>query len=118
MKKDKFKKIGMTLDEIMAMKFPTKFTWGKWRFEDNLTLIHSDAEFYEVDLERMSSWEMLDWSMQLEGKNWITSEDLGDFVRALNDIFSVQHQLNRKQPREQYTIKTEYVERANNELRN
>lgn len=105
--------IGKSIDEIMAMKFPTKFKWGKWSFKDNLTLVHKDASYYDVDLERMSSIEMLDWILQLRHKGWVTSKDIGDLVTALDDIFSVQHQLNNKEPREQYDIKGKYLKRSN-----
>jgi hypothetical protein len=93
---------------------PTQFRWGKWSFKDNLTLVHDDATYYEVDLERISTWEALDWIIQIGYKVWVTKEDLADFVYALDDIFSVQTQLNQKDPKELYDIGDEYLERSKN----
>ena len=104
--------IGKTVDEIMAMKFPTKYKWGKWSFKNNLTIVHADADWYEVDLERMSTREMLDWIIQLRNKVWIKPKDLGDMIYALEDIFGVQAQLNQKGAREQYDIKRKYIKRS------
>lgn len=93
---------------------PTQFRWGKWSFKDNLTLVHDDATYYEVDLERISTWEALDWIIQIGYKVWVTKEDLADFVYALDDIFTVQRQLNQKDPKELYDIGDEYLERSKN----
>ncbi len=93
---------------------PTQFRWGKWSFKDNLTLVHDDATYYEVDLERISTWEALDWIIQVGYKVWVTKEDLADFVYALDDIFTVQRQLNQKDLKELYEIGDEYLERSKN----
>lgn len=103
-------KIGKSFDELP--KIPTQYRWGKWSFKNNLTLVHDDATYYEVDLEKINSWEALDWIFQVGYKAWVTKEDLADFVYALNDIFSVQAQLNQKEFTELYTIKDDYLERS------
>ena len=40
-----------------------------------------------------TSAQMLDWIMQVAGKQWVTNEILGDLVHALNDIFKPQSNL-------------------------
>lgn len=103
-------KIGKSFDELPER--PTQFRWGKWSIKHNLTLVHDDATYYEVDLEKINSWEALDWIIQVGYKAWVTKEDLADFVYALDDIFDVQRQLNHKEFRELYTINDEYLERS------
>jgi hypothetical protein len=65
--------------------------WGKWRFaEHNLTLVHGGAH-YEIDLETIDrSAEMLDWILQVSGKAWASRQDVGQLVRAFDEIFYPQ----------------------------
>jgi hypothetical protein len=65
--------------------------WGKWRFNrEAMTLTHDEHD-YEVDLERMqASAAVLDWIFQVSAKNWATSEDIGDLVRALDLLVDPQ----------------------------
>ena len=74
--------------------------WGNWRFdqEENSLIIckslcpgEEEKDLYKVDLERCnSSAAILDWIVQIGQKLWITREDIGNLVEALDDIFSLQ----------------------------
>lgn len=74
--------------------------WGNWRFEkEEHSLIISksispgeeEKDLHAVDLERCnSSAAILDWIAQISQKLWITREDIGYLVEALDDIFSLQ----------------------------
>jgi len=64
-----------------------KRKWGNWLFRDNLTLVHANAQYYDIDLEKMCRDEMLDWIFQLSGKIWVNKSDLGYFVDACKDIY-------------------------------
>jgi len=65
-------------------------TWGKWGLHDNRFLVYAPNDYY-VDLhECVDSASFLDWLVQLSGKTWATAEDLGDLLRAFDDIFHLQ----------------------------
>ncbi len=49
---------------------------------------------YEVNLDQCdTSAGVLDWIAQLAGKTWVTNDDLGDLVRALDEILDFQASL-------------------------
>ena len=64
--------------------------FGRWAINyGTLTLNHDEG--YEIDLEGMTcSAEMLDWVFQINAKAWATIDDLGQLVKALNEIFRPQ----------------------------
>ncbi|UCC40405.1 MAG: hypothetical protein JSV96_02850 [Candidatus Aminicenantes bacterium] len=74
--------------------------WGNWRFdsEENSLIVskslcpgEEEKDLYKVDLERCnSSAAILDWIVQISQKLWITREDIGYLVEALDEIFSLQ----------------------------
>jgi hypothetical protein len=66
-------------------------SWGQWTFDENhLALMHADPP-YRIDLERCTtSAEVLDWIAQVAGKLWATAADVGDLVRALDDVLGLQ----------------------------
>lgn len=69
--------------------------WGNWVYSaESLALEHRDAHDhwdYEVDLERCeTSAAVLDWIVQCSYKPWITHQDLGDLIEALDDLFGLQ----------------------------
>lgn len=68
-------------------------TWGRFTFRrDNLTLEHSGG--YYIDLERCkNSAQLLDWIFQIEGKTWMTVEDKGHLIEALQDLLYPQQNL-------------------------
>ncbi len=67
------------------------YRWGAWRYKENRTLVHDRASWYEVDLDRCTnSAQVLDWIAQLAHKSWVSPTDLGHFVRALEDLLSLQ----------------------------
>ena len=74
--------------------------WGNWRFdkEENLLIIRKslcpgeeEKDLYKVALERCNnSAAILDWIVQVSQKLWITREDIGNLVEALDEIFTLQ----------------------------
>lgn len=65
--------------------------WGKWTLKPNLTLIHRDAPWYEVDIERMrTSAETLDWIFQVRTLGWMKPQDLSDLIEAIDDLIRPQ----------------------------
>lgn len=69
--------------------------WGQWRYNaTNLTVEYIDYEpgkkgaiAYYVDLERCGTADdILDWIIQLAEKAWIRPEDIGQLVRALDEL--------------------------------
>ncbi len=64
--------------------------WGKWVYHaHNLTLEYQgkNGRWYEVDLERCNdSAQILDWLVQVLDKGWSTRADIGDLLRALDDL--------------------------------
>lgn len=64
--------------------------WGRWEYnKSNLTLVFKSSEGweYEVDLERCdTSSGILDWILQVSQKEWATPEDIGNLVRALDEL--------------------------------
>jgi hypothetical protein len=63
--------------------------WGRWEYKaSNLTLVLDNEGWeYEVDLEECNnSAEILDWIVQVSQKAFAKSSDVGDLVRALDDL--------------------------------
>ena len=102
-------KLGKSVIEIMK-EYPktTKRKWGDWIFKDNLTLVHAGYKSYEIDLERMSREEMLDWIYQLSGKGHIAPRDLGYFVYACKDIYDRESRYTTD-PHKLFIINEEYM---------
>jgi len=86
----------------------TKRKWGDWIFKDNLTLVHAGYKSYEIDLEKMSREQMLDWIYQLSGKGHVAPRDIGFFVYACKDIFERDSRYDGK-PTDNFIIKKEYM---------
>jgi hypothetical protein len=65
--------------------------WGDWVFDaKRLTLTYKPFS-YEIDLERLTtSARALDVIFQLSGKTWIKRKDIGDLVKALDDLLHPQ----------------------------
>jgi hypothetical protein len=65
-------------------------SWGRWRLQtSDMTLRLEDKGrwIYEFDLEKKHTpGTILDFIFQINGKVYVTSEDIGDFVEALEDI--------------------------------
>lgn len=80
-----------------ARREATRTEWGPWRFDEKLlTLTHVDADGrgYEVDLERMSTCaEALDAIFQVANKVFITPDQLGLFVDAVDSLLHPQRTL-------------------------
>ena len=86
----------------------TKKKWGNWVFVDNLTLINVKFPEYEVDLEQMTTKNLLDWVIHLSHKVWNSRRDIGDFVYAIDDIYDVQSQIWKINDNT-YEIKDKYL---------
>jgi hypothetical protein len=69
--------------------------WGEWELDRaRLVLMHTAGYGYEVDLEDCTtSAQVLDWIMQIAGKNWGTRKCVGGLVEALNDLLRPQANL-------------------------
>jgi hypothetical protein len=65
--------------------------WGAWKLNTlNFTLECTAPESggYYIDLEEIDSARtMLDWLFHIEPKSWVTSEMVGDLVRAFEEVF-------------------------------
>ena len=97
--------------QIQAMprkKQPPKRKWGDWIFKDNLTLVHVGYLSHEIDLEKISRENMLDWINHLSGKGHISPRDLGYFVYACHDIFERDSRYDGE-PTDNFKIKKEYI---------
>jgi hypothetical protein len=64
--------------------------WGNWTLDtEHLTLDYEDVT-YSIRLSSMtSSAEVLDWIAQLNEKTWVSREDIGNLVQAVDDIFDL-----------------------------
>ena len=64
--------------------------WGRWSYDkERLEIVYHSQEGWEyrVDLERSnSSSEILDWILQIAQKGWATLEDIGNLVRAYDEL--------------------------------
>lgn len=61
----------------------------RWTYDaDNLTLnIKSPGGVYDVDLEQCNdAAEVLDWIVQVSHKTWVSREDVGLLVDALDEL--------------------------------
>jgi len=74
--------------------------WGNWRYDKDLrqliinkSLAPGDEEkdLYKIDLERCNnSAAILDVIISMSQKMWMTREDIGYLIEALDDIFMLQ----------------------------
>ncbi|HEX8435497.1 hypothetical protein [Archangium sp.] len=63
--------------------------WGNWVYRKEPDLLVHKQHNYEVPTSRdevPDSDEFVDWLAQLREKTWITSQDLGDFIRAFDYV--------------------------------
>lgn len=66
--------------------------WGRWRFNArDLTLeaiwLQKPGAWHGVDLKRCrTSAEVLDWLCQVQKKSWISNDDVGDLLGAIDDL--------------------------------
>ena len=83
------------------------FTWGRWTLDPaRAVLFHSEVPSYEVDLECMATCAAaLNWIARLSEKRWVTPEDLGHLVLAMDAILGFQgrycgdgHDMTRETP--------------------
>jgi len=83
---------------LIELKYERKYAaseWNGWRLETtNYTLDAFDTNghwLYGVDLERCTtSAEVLDWIMQVAGKQWATPELMSGLLCALRDVLNPQ----------------------------
>lgn len=66
-------------------------TWGNWRYDAKKLVLTHIPQDYEIDLEDCStSAKTLDWIFQMESKVWMTHEDKGNLLDALDDLIDPQ----------------------------
>ncbi|MFC1861503.1 hypothetical protein ACFLYL_04460 [Chloroflexota bacterium] len=97
------KPIKLLTDEEMETIFKAKIQknkWGRWKYNHGthclevVKLLGGHKFRYEVDLNRYNTGaKLLDWIYQVQGKNWISPDDVADLVYSLDDIVNVQSEL-------------------------
>lgn len=70
----------------------TKTTWGRWTLNTSNacleTTIAPSGAGYQVPLGDLDTTAaMLDWIFQVQEKTWASTQDLGDLVEAIVEIF-------------------------------
>lgn len=65
--------------------------WGHWRFNKPALCLEYRAEGklwrYEVDLTRCrTSAQILDWLCQVGAKTWVSAEDIGHLLMAIDNL--------------------------------
>lgn len=88
----------MSFADIFAepkKKWKTGDRWGCWKLVlGNRTLVKTTRPSYYIDLDRcLDSASVLDWICQVAGKTWATPIDVGNLVRALNDVLRPQQNM-------------------------
>ncbi len=89
--------LGVSYKTLVGWKIPkpeSGDTWGNWRYKAKLLTLTHVPEDYEIRLDECStSAETLDWIFQVASKTWVTPEDLGNLILALDDIIDPQANL-------------------------
>lgn len=79
------------LRDIERRKIPTQ--WGKWHLNQthNALEFHNPHVVYYIDLDRMkTAAACLDWIFQVSQKSWMTNEDRGNMLLAIQDTVCPQ----------------------------
>lgn len=78
----------MTTEEIARSQFIHGHTWGRWEYDaDAKSIGHTAMRDYWIALDRIDTTEKLGhWCLHMAAKNWITTADLGNLVRAAHDL--------------------------------
>jgi len=70
--------------------------WGRWKYNPGTHDLEIVKQLgghkftYGVDLDRCNTGaKLLDWIYQVQGKNWISPDDVADLVYAVEDILDV-----------------------------
>lgn len=64
---------------------------GVWSYDSKQNTINHSNGYYWLDLDgSKDSAGVLDWIIQLSGKNWVSSRDLGDLVRIFDRLLHLQ----------------------------
>jgi hypothetical protein len=74
-----------------------KTRWGRWRWnkrKDTLDFWYDGENepryWIELDSARYSSAECLDWIFQVSRKGWMTNEDRGNMLQAIQNVINPQ----------------------------
>jgi len=72
-------------------RYGTGHRWGHWRYVKRdlaLEYITDDGYMrYDITLNRCrTSAQILDWLCQISQKSWATPEDVGNLLKALDDL--------------------------------
>jgi hypothetical protein len=74
------------MSEIQGKTF-----WGQWLLDKETLVLRHKKILYEIYLDECkSSAQILDWIIQISQKSWATNDDIGELVRALDDILNIQ----------------------------
>jgi hypothetical protein len=76
-----------------------KKTWGRWTYNASEPASIDLDGYYEVELHRIDTDAKLGtWLLHLNEKRWVTTEDLGFLVQAIQDLNRVgYHKMERTQ---------------------
>ena len=76
--------------------------WGAWRHDAERGVItHASSIGYEVPVSEITTADSLvDWIFQLQGKTWLTDEDMRQFLAAIDDLLRPQATLVHKDSKE------------------
>jgi len=68
--------------------------WGQWEYDPKFLVLSHGLTGYEVDLERCgTSAQTLDWIAQISHKTWSSAEDVGQLVKAMDELLHFQSRL-------------------------
>jgi hypothetical protein len=101
---EKFKGKARPLSEVIEFydNLPKPITgdrWGRWRYvrRGNLLCI---GGIYNVQLNTIrGTRELAGYLLELCGKPWATTEDIGNFVKAISDIVCLFKLMHKKEGR-------------------
>ena len=99
-------------EELLKEKIK-KNNWGRWKYNPEThcleitKYIGNIKYWYEVDLIRCNkSSKLLDWIYQVQGKSWISPDDVADLIYAVDDILGdVQSKLCSNGSNKEFDVK-------------
>jgi hypothetical protein len=85
----------LSLDELLAAPQPGEGDWGPWVLDTDARSIvlaeDADLGTYDVRLDRCcDAADVLDWIVQIAGKEWADDRVTAGLVRALDDVLRLQ----------------------------
>jgi hypothetical protein len=87
-------KMILTTGDVWNLPAKKNTRWGRWRLrkKTNVLLLYVDRRVqYLVDLDQMkTSAQCLDWIFQASNKVWMTTEDRGNLIEAIQELIDPQ----------------------------